>query len=96
MCWVREAGAMKALLWLLFRWGFWLLFWWWLLLLLPFRNTEAADMTSSDGSNCSGINPRLFLNSGKVRCWMSFVTGSICGPNDEVVPRKSGGRSCQS
>lgn len=53
-------------------------------------------MISSEGLNCSGRNPRLFLNSGKVRCWTSFVTGSTWGPKDEVVPRKSGGRSCQS
>ena len=53
-------------------------------------------MASSGGLSCSGRKLRLFLNSGKVRCWTSFVTGSICGPNDEVVPRKSGGRSCHS
>lgn len=53
-------------------------------------------MTSSGGFIPSGRNPRLFLNSGNVRCWTSFVTGSICGPNDEVVPRKSGGRSDHS
>ena len=42
------------------------------------------------------MKPRGFLYSGNVNCCTSFVTGSSCWPNDEVVPRKSGGRSFHS